>query len=102
MSVKTFLEEIEAVLEKWLPTMITGAEVGATVSGNPELIPIIAGAGGVAEATVAAAESAQSGDLTTAMTSVAAAVTGVKAIIAPPVAQPKSGGGPGDGGEKPK
>jgi hypothetical protein len=81
----SFLTEAEAFLAKWLPFLVTGAEVAATATGNPEVDPLIAEAGGAAEATVKAAQSAQNGDLAAAMSSVASAVSQAKQVAGIPV-----------------
>lgn len=88
MSLKSFIVEVEALLTKYLPVAVTGAEIGATVSGNPELDPIIAAAGSAAEATLAVAAKAQNGDLAGAMAGVAGVVQNAKAVVAATEAKP--------------
>lgn len=97
MSLPAWIIEAEAFIAKWLPVAVTGAEVGATISGNPELDPIIAAAGSASEAALAVAGKAQNGDLMAAVAGVAGVVQDAKAVVAAagPVAQPESGGGPG-------
>lgn len=82
MSFKSFLVEVEAVIAKYLPVAVTGAEVGATVTGNPELDPIIAAAGSAAEAALAVADKAQNGDMMAAIAGVAGVVQDAKAVVA--------------------
>ena len=92
-----FLAEAEALLDKYLPAAVEAADIGAAATGNPELVPIIQAAGGVAEAAVQATKDAQAGDLAHAVGQVAQAVVTVKQLAAPaaPLPTPNEGGGSG-------
>ncbi len=93
MSFSSFMAEVEALIDKWLPTAVEAADIGAAASGNPELIPIIQAAGGIAEGAVQATKDAQAGDLAHAVNQVATAVAAVKQLTGGE--QPNTGGGSG-------